>query len=83
MATHLNFETTRYTISSTLEVPLTVDATDWVSALCTALDLLERAERVPHLVCEVDGAGVVTAHDPDTGEVYSLKAHSVAGRFAA
>ncbi len=75
---NLHITTRRFTVRSTIEVPLTVDATDWATALDMALMLLEREHRLPYLVCQVDGDGVVTASDPHTGEVFALESGVVA-----
>lgn len=58
-------------IDSSFEVPLTVRAADWRTALCIGLQLLER-EHVVRRLHLTHRRGVVTARDPETGEVFTL-----------
>lgn len=50
--------------------PLVIDAENWVFALGTALELLERADWVSRLACEVHPDGTVLAEDRVTGARY-------------
>jgi len=50
--------------------PLVIDAENWVFALGTALELLEREDWVSRLSCEVHADGTVVAEDRVTGARY-------------
>ena len=50
--------------------PLIIDAENWVFALGTALELLEREDWVSRLSCEVHADGTVVAEDRVTGARY-------------
>jgi hypothetical protein len=52
------------------EEPLVIDAENWVFALGTALELLEREDWVSRLACEVHPDGTVVAEDRVTGVRY-------------
>lgn len=50
--------------------PLVIDAENWVFALGTALELLEREDWVSRLACEVHPDGTVLAEDRVTSARY-------------
>jgi hypothetical protein len=52
--------------------PLVIDAENWVFALGTALELLEREGWVNRMVCEVHPDGTVHALDRVTGASYAV-----------
>ena len=55
----------KWTVESNVEVPLTVLAPDWRTALCMGLQLLELEERVGEFHLSLIDGGA-TAYDPGT-----------------
>lgn len=60
--------------------PLLVEAENWVFALGTALDLIDRAEWVSRLACEIHPDGTVVAEDRVTGAGYIVQRVRSSGR---
>ncbi len=63
--------------------PLVLEAENWVFALGMALDLLDRAEWVSRLSCEIHPGGTVVAEDRVTGLGYVVQRLPVGGRSGA
>ena len=60
--------------------PVLIDAENWVFALGTALDLIDRAEWVSRLSCEIHPDGTVVAEDRVTGVGYVVQRVREPGR---
>ena len=62
----------RYTIQSTIEVPLTVEGADWRAAFRTGLDLLECQSIGRRLQFRRGSGATILARDPVTGAEFSI-----------
>ncbi len=65
-------ETAHFTVMSTREVPLTLNAADWRAALCMALQVLGLEAVVSRLKLRVEGA-LVVAEDPVSGDRFMVE----------
>lgn len=73
----------RHVVCATGEPPLRIDSDNWLHALGTALDILDRQDRITRLACEVQPNGVVIAQDPVSGERYVIRPERGTLRIAA
>jgi hypothetical protein len=75
--------TTRYTLHSSIDVDLVVEASSWERALWLGLQLLEREDRASHLVFTWRADGGLICTDDARGEVFVLAGIVLAEALAA
>ena len=73
--THI-IETERYSIHSTMDEPLVVDADSRERALYMGLQLLERETRIEHLSFQYTEDGTLFATDADHNEHFAVRAQN-------